>query len=210
MDEIECVKCLRLCKQSESMVLNQELWRREMANEGLEWPSATLLSPVSAGVAILHPRPRQGLHLDRVLVVIAIIAILAALLLPALANAKQKALTASCLNDLKQLQLCYQMYVKDNNNDLPPNQVTSGTASTATSWCGASAAQFDTTTTNIQTGLLYQYNTSVKIYRCPADTKMISPGPHIRRDRRSPSHAIARSARFWWRRHQKLPADPQV
>jgi prepilin-type processing-associated H-X9-DG protein len=116
--------------------------------------------------------------LIELLVVIAIIAILAALLLPALASAKQKALRTGCLNDLRQLQLCYQMYVNDNDNYLPPNQVTSGTASTANSWVGASAAQFDTTTTNLQSGLLYQYNTSVQIYRCPADIKVISPGAH--------------------------------
>src|ERR1017187_3366727 len=63
-----------------------------------------------------------GFTLIELLVVIAIIAILAAMLLPALAAAKVKAQKISCLSNLKELQLAYNMYADDYHDRLPPNQ----------------------------------------------------------------------------------------
>src|SRR5262245_10999419 len=58
-------------------------------------------------------RRRHGFTLIELLVVIAIIAILAAILFPVFAQAREKARQASCLSNMKQISLGWQMYMQD-------------------------------------------------------------------------------------------------
>jgi prepilin-type N-terminal cleavage/methylation domain-containing protein len=81
---------------------------------------------------------QRGFTLIELLVVIAIIAILASLLLPAVSRAKSKGQEASCLNNLRQLQLAWAMYAGDHDNTMPENKMTGlgllGCVSTTNSW----------------------------------------------------------------------------
>src|SRR5256885_1916233 len=99
------------------------------------------------------------------LVVIVIIAILAAMLLPALGRSKEKAFNIACLNHLKQLQVCWHMYAMEHDDTLPPNQsvydINTGApipgANLAWTWCPGNT-RIDTNTTNIENGYLFPYN----------------------------------------------------
>jgi prepilin-type N-terminal cleavage/methylation domain-containing protein/prepilin-type processing-associated H-X9-DG protein len=113
--------------------------------------------------------PRGAFTLIELLVVIAIIAILAAILLPVLDQAKQRAVTTECLNNYKQLQVCYLMYIQDNNDKLPLNFTDDPLTG---NWIYGDA-QTDPNTTNIENGVLYQYNQQYRIYACPANTKTV-------------------------------------
>lgn len=90
---------------------------------------------------------RLGFTLLELLVVVAIIAILAAMLLPALAGAKEQARRIVCINNLKQLNLSLTMYIYEHDDTYPTRNVS----------------------TNRWPALLYDNYQNVAILKCPSD-----------------------------------------
>jgi prepilin-type N-terminal cleavage/methylation domain-containing protein/prepilin-type processing-associated H-X9-DG protein len=76
----------------------------------------------------MRTKNNGGFTLIELLVVIAIIAILAAMLLPALAKAKEKANRAMCTNNLRQWSLAQTMYVDDSNQIYPDTKIANADA----------------------------------------------------------------------------------
>lgn len=127
--------------------------------------------------------------LIELLVVIAIIAILAALLLPALAKAKQKAQGIICLGNQKQLLYAWKMYADDNNDKVAPNDNESE-ADLAIGACWVNGIlswlprNTDNTNVNyLANALIGPYcSRQTAIYHCPADVYLCQEfsGPMLR------------------------------
>lgn len=101
--------------------------------------------------------------------VIAIIAILAAMLLPALTQAKVKAQAIACMNNGRQIATGWRMYADDNRDGLP---YVNGSVGGRPDWCTGNfsiGAPADMSITNITDSVLFPYVRNATVWLCAAD-----------------------------------------
>ena len=133
----------------------------------------------------------RGFTLIELLVVIAIIAILMAVLLPALSTAKKIAASSVCLANQKNLATGWVMYADDNDGLLMCNGALYETATDRTPWVHAprdpagnplgkppsASITKEDRYRGIQLGTMWPYIKDVGVYHCPGDSRMVTRRP---------------------------------
>jgi prepilin-type N-terminal cleavage/methylation domain-containing protein/prepilin-type processing-associated H-X9-DG protein len=110
----------------------------------------------------------SGFTLIELLVVIAIIALLAAILFPVFARARENARKSGCLNNMKQLSLGFMQYTQDYDEMMPRTVGALGTGG----WTYYTAMASPTTSNvfDVTQGNIFSYVKSTQVYICPSDT----------------------------------------
>jgi prepilin-type N-terminal cleavage/methylation domain-containing protein len=107
---------------------------------------------------------QRAFTLIELLVVIAIIAILMAILIPALQRAREQGKRAACLNSLRQLSLAWIMYADENEDKIV--HADTGRNDAWVIWRGRGVSE-QVQIDGLRSGLLYSYCPDVKLYKCP-------------------------------------------
>src|SRR5438552_9460437 len=123
-----------------------------------------------------QPIRRSGFTLIELLVVIAIIAILAAILFPVFAQAREKARQTSCLSNLRQIGTAVQMYIQDYDERLPGTSWVTGRCGFYGHWVpGGNIA--NSPNWRLEDGAIMPYVKNTKIFACPSDSVAASYNP---------------------------------
>jgi len=114
---------------------------------------------------------RRGFTLIELLVVIAIIAILAAILFPVFAKAREKARQASCLSNMKQVSLAIVQYAQDYDEMMVPS------ALSAFNYISPDGTPINVTPPSAMLWMymVYPYVKNVQVFNCPSYTEHWSP-----------------------------------
>ena len=173
-------------------------------------------------------RVQQGFTVIELMVVLATLGVLAAMLLPALAQTRQNSQVIECLANQRQLAVAWMMYARDNNDKLVPvgslayqpvnfgeNPLTDPNLQP-----GGSLAQFCPgnlqstvmvagryNTNWIKAGLIYPYIQNIAVYKCPADLSAVpynNPATFARPSERTYSVNCYVGGMQWWDQNYKL------
>lgn len=125
------------------------------------------MKPVTLGLRRLHA---HGFTLIEILVVIAILAILLALLIPGMAGAREKAMRATCMSNVRQLATASVSFATDHSDRLPyPNWAGAGDRNFAPGWAYDANKGFNGNINNLTNGALWSVLRDFKVYRCTMD-----------------------------------------
>ena len=175
-------------------------------------------------LAAKQERRRNGFTLIELAVVLATIALLAAMLLPALAQTRQNSQVIECLSNQRQLAVAWMMYARDNNDKTVPvgslseqpaifaenplNDVNLQPGGMLAQFCPGNLQSIQMVAGPyynnwIKAGLIYPYIQNIAVYKCSADHSVFPFGKGLPTDRTYSVNCYVGGMR-WWDPNYKL------